>query len=91
VPVDIFFTEESTMSIVLPGFFFSILALIFIALKLAGDISWSWWLVLLPVAWPFYMLALFAIGGMLVMVWENITVLRLALLALGLAVAEFLL
>jgi len=28
--------------------FFSLLALIFITLKLLGYIDWSWWLVLLP-------------------------------------------
>ena len=29
--------------------FFQILTLIFITLKLTGYISWSWWLVLLPI------------------------------------------
>jgi hypothetical protein len=34
---------ETTMKSFLP-----ILALVFITLKLTGTISWSWWLVLLP-------------------------------------------
>ncbi len=29
--------------------FFGILAIVFITLKLVGYISWSWWLVLLPI------------------------------------------
>ena len=28
--------------------FFSVLGIIFIVLKLTGNITWSWWLVLLP-------------------------------------------
>lgn len=32
--------------------FLGVLALIFIVLKLIGIISWSWWLVLLPVWGP---------------------------------------
>jgi hypothetical protein len=36
--------------------FFSLLALIFITLKLLGYIDWSWWLVLLP-----------AYGGLVIM------------------------
>lgn len=31
-----------------PGYFFALLTLIFVTLKLTGHISWSWWLVLLP-------------------------------------------
>lgn len=32
--------------------FNSLLALLFIALKLTGQIDWSWWLVLLPIWAP---------------------------------------
>lgn len=32
--------------------FFGLLGLIFIVLKLVGTISWSWWLVLLPIYGP---------------------------------------
>lgn len=32
--------------------FFSLLGLLFIGLKLGGVISWSWWLVLLPIYGP---------------------------------------
>lgn len=32
--------------------FFSMLGLLFIGLKLAGFIGWSWWLVLLPLYGP---------------------------------------
>ena len=31
-----------------PGYFFAVLTLLFITLKLTGHITWSWWLVLLP-------------------------------------------
>ena len=32
--------------------FFSLLAILFIALKLTGYIDWSWWFVLMPVYIP---------------------------------------
>ena len=32
--------------------FMSLLGLLFIGLKLAGYIDWSWWWVLLPLYWP---------------------------------------
>ena len=38
------------------GYFLTVLTLLFIALKLTGHITWSWWLVLLP----FYGTALLA-------------------------------
>ena len=31
--------------------FFGWLALLFVALKILGYITWSWWLVLLPLYW----------------------------------------
>lgn len=31
--------------------FFGLLTILFIGLKLGGVISWSWWLVLLPLYW----------------------------------------
>lgn len=33
--------------------FFEVLFLIFLVLKLVGVISWSWWLVTLPITGPF--------------------------------------
>jgi hypothetical protein len=33
--------------------FFKLLTILFIGLKLAGFITWSWWLVLLPLYLPF--------------------------------------
>ena len=42
--------------------FFSILALIFITLKLLGVIAWSWWLVLAPIWGPFaFLIVLFIV------------------------------
>lgn len=32
--------------------FFTVLGLIFIALKLIGNITWSWWFVLMPLYLP---------------------------------------
>ena len=44
--------------------FFSILGLIFITLKLAGVITWSWWLVLLPLYFGVAVIAfLFLLGA----------------------------
>ena len=54
--------------------FFSILGLIFITLKLTGVITWSWWLVLLPLYLGVAILAAIFLGG-------------LALMALGIVVA----
>lgn len=34
--------------------FLGLLAIVFITLKLVGYINWSWWMVLAPVLWPFY-------------------------------------
>lgn len=50
-------TTKTTVSTSFP--FLSILALIFITLKLIGIITWSWWLVLLPIYGP---LALVLVG-----------------------------
>ena len=36
--------------------FMSMLAILFIALKLTGSITWSWWLVLLPIYWSYALL-----------------------------------
>lgn len=50
------------------------LCLIFIVLKLVGVISWSWWWVLAPVLWPFYLIwwlivaAIWVILGLCVLV-----------------------
>lgn len=49
--------------------FFGLLGILFIALKLTHVVSWSWWLVLLPVYGPLVMLlvivgAILAIGGL---------------------------
>lgn len=51
--------------------FFSILALIFITLKLTGHITWSWLWVLAPVWGPLLFLLLVVAIGLLVMgvVW----------------------
>lgn len=42
--------EKSGMNT--PGVFFMFLSLLFIGLKLTGYITWSWWLVLLPLLGP---------------------------------------
>ncbi|EES89399.1 hypothetical protein [Helicobacter canadensis] len=49
-------------------FFFVGLQLLFIGLKLAGKIEWSWWLVLLPAILYlfFYLFLMVLIGGFLI-------------------------
>lgn len=49
-------------------FFFVGLQLLFIGLKLAGKIEWSWWLVLLPAILYlfFYFFLMVLIGGFLI-------------------------
>jgi len=42
--------------------FFGLLGLLFIALKLCGVISWSWWFVLMPIYLPI------AIGLLLILI-----------------------
>lgn len=37
--------------------FLGLLAIVFITLKLVGYINWSWWMVLAPVLWPFYVVS----------------------------------
>lgn len=54
--------------------FFSLLGLLFIALKLTGVITWSWWLVLLPLYFGLAILVAIFLGGV-------------ALIALGLVIA----
>lgn len=48
--------------------FWTLLGLLFIALKLTGYVSWSWWLVLLPLYGPLVLfvalVALFVMVGM---------------------------
>jgi hypothetical protein len=39
----------------------SLLAVLFIGLKLTNYITWSWWLVLLPLYGPFVVLAVIAL------------------------------
>jgi hypothetical protein len=44
-------SDEGKATVAFP--FFQILALIFITLKLMGEITWSWWWVLSPIWAPF--------------------------------------
>jgi len=48
--------------------FFTLLAILFIGLKLAGVIYWPWWLVLLPLAWP----ASVVVGVLIVVILREI-------------------
>ena len=68
--------NRSTVTYVGMGFF-EVLGLIFLVLKLTGQIDWSWWLVLLPIYGPivlyiggflFFLLITFIIGGVRVLV-----------------------
>lgn len=53
--------NRSTVTYVGMGFF-EVLGLIFLVLKLTGQIDWSWWLVLLPIYGPIVLY----IGGFLI-------------------------
>lgn len=58
-------TKNNTKSYSFP--FFSILGLIFITLKLMGEITWSWWWVLSPFWGPIaFVLVIMLIGLLLV-------------------------
>jgi hypothetical protein len=48
------------------SFFLPLLSLIFITLKIIGYISWSWWLVLLPIYGPLALILFIFIIGLLV-------------------------
>lgn len=50
--------------------FLPLLALLFIGLKLAGCIAWSWWWVLAPLWWPVALvLAVIVCGIPIVLLW----------------------
>jgi len=49
---------------------FTLLTLLFVALKLTGHIDWSWWWVLSPV---WLVLAFVAAGLLAVFLWETFT------------------
>ena len=46
--------------------FDSLLALLFIALKLTHYIAWSWWWVLSPIWIPFGIFAMFTLGALII-------------------------
>lgn len=50
--------------------FFGLLAILFIALKLTGMISWSWWLVTAPLWGPFI---LFFVGVILYVAYKALS------------------
>ena len=52
--------------------FLGLLGILFIALKLTGYVTWSWWLVLLPLYLPFAVaISLFVIGFVLLMIGKR--------------------
>lgn len=58
-------TKNNTKSYSFP--FFSILGLIFITLKLMGELTWSWWWVLAPFWGPVvFVLVIMLVGLLLV-------------------------
>lgn len=52
--------------------FLSILALIFITLKLCGSITWSWWWVTAPLWGGFALTAIFVIIGLIFFFLEKL-------------------
>lgn len=54
--------------------FFQLLTILFIGLKLAGFITWSWWLVLLPLYLPFVIgLVIIVIGLVIILLVSLVT------------------
>ncbi|CAJ2232174.1 hypothetical protein [Companilactobacillus paralimentarius] len=51
--------------------FLSILTLIFVVAKILGFLSWSWWLVFLPIWGPILSLALFILVAWIVTLITN--------------------
>ena len=53
--------------------FMGMLTILFICLKLTGTITWSWWLVLLPVTWPLIVVGIIiSLAGIaMIFGWEN--------------------
>ena len=47
------------------GLFFTLLTILFIGLKLGGVITWSWWLVLLPLYGPTVIVIILALVALL--------------------------
>jgi len=50
--------------------FLGVLGIAFIVLKLIGTISWSWWLVLMPIYLPLALAAVFMAWAMALTDWE---------------------
>lgn len=50
------------------GGFFGLLTILFIALKLCGVIAWSWWWVLAPLLFPWGIILILFIIGIIVSV-----------------------
>lgn len=49
--------------------FISLLCLLFIGLKITGYISWSWWLIMLPVIIPFLFAVLFLMAVLFIAIF----------------------
>lgn len=45
--------------------FLDLLGILFIGLKLAGVINWSWWLVTLPIWGPFALIVVILVGAVI--------------------------
>lgn len=52
--------------------FLSLLGILFIGLKLTGNIAWSWWWVLSPLWIPFAGAFLFVLVVLIIVVWFSI-------------------
>ena len=51
------------------GGFFTLLTIVFVVLKLMGVITWSWWLVFLPmiISWGLFFLILLFVGAVAIL------------------------
>ena len=66
-------TTEQSGCMLHTGGFTSLLGLLFIALKLMGIITWSWWWVLAPLwAPPCFVVALILVCGILAALWVGL-------------------
>lgn len=66
---DTYMDNKKNVNITFSGFFFTLLAIVFITLKLLGKITWPWVWVLAPIWMPFVVGIIFIIVAILLYKW----------------------
>lgn len=60
--------------------FLELLTLMFIGMKIIGVITWSWWIVLAPILFPFYIVAFIIVGSLAALCVAGIILFIIALI-----------